>query len=256
MQNLTYEELSEFVKSDILQQFYVKRLEKLNELNFTELLKRKNPYLFKAKNIQTAEQLIRYILDAYLSSQEETIFGDLMEKLAIHICSAVYGGYKAEQGKFKSVDLIFDRDGKTYLVGIKSGPYWGNKDQIDAMKRNFNAAKALLRAEGNTQEIIAVNGCCYGKDSKPNKGEYLKLCGQAFWSLLSGDDDLYTKIIEPLDEEAKQKDEMFAEAYAKKVNIFTGLVLNGYCVEGVIDWIKLLEFVSKRPFGTLELPFA
>jgi len=71
MQNLTYEELSEFVKSDILQQFYIKRLEKLNELNFTELLKRKKPYLFKAKNIQTAEQLIRYILDAYLSSQEE-----------------------------------------------------------------------------------------------------------------------------------------------------------------------------------------
>src|SRR5437588_1119529 len=140
MQNLTYEELSEFVKSDILQQFYVKRLEKLNELNFTELLKRKNPYLFKAKNIQTAEQLIRYILDAYLSSQEETIFGDLMEKLAIHICSAVYGGYKAEQGKFKSVDLIFDRDGKTYIVGIKSGPHWGNRDQQDAMKRNFKAA--------------------------------------------------------------------------------------------------------------------
>ncbi len=250
MQNLTYEELAEFVKSDILQQFYLKRLEKLNALNFNELLKRKNPYLFKAKNIKTAEELIRYILDAFLSSQEETVFGDLMEKLAIHICKAVYGGYKAEQGKFKSIDLIFDRDGKTYVVGIKSGPHWGNRDQQDAMKRNFIAGKALLRAEGNTQEIIAVNGCCYGKDSRPNKGEYLKLCGQEFWSLISGEDDLYTKIIEPLDEEAQQKDDMFKDAYFKKVNIFTVQFGNMYFVGGEIDWVKLLEFVSRKPLST------
>src|SRR6266566_1736948 len=147
MQNLTYKELTEFVKSDILQQFYVKRLEKLNELSFTELVKRKNPYLFKAKNIQTAEQLIRYVLDAFLSSQEETMFGDLMEKLALHICKAVYGGYKPEEGKFKSVDLIFDRNGKTYVVGIKSGPHWGNSDQLARMKQSFKEAEPLLRAK-------------------------------------------------------------------------------------------------------------
>lgn len=251
MQNLSYEAIFEFVQSDVIQPFYIKRLEKLNRLTFDELLKRKNPYLFKAKNIQTAEEFTRYILDAFLSSQEETIFGDLMEKLAIHICEAIFGGYKAEQGKFKSIDLIFDRDGKTYLVGIKSGPHWGNKDQQDAMKRNFKAAKELLRAEGNTQEIIAVNGCCYGKDSQPDKGEYLKLCGQAFWSLISGDDDLYMKIIEPLDEEAKQKDDMFKDAYTKKINMFTAEFLNGYSVNGEIDWAKFLQFVSRRPVPKL-----
>lgn len=255
MQNLTYEELYAFVKSEVMQPFYDKRFEKLNELSFTELVKRKNPYLYKAKNIQTAEQFVRYALDAYLSSQEETIFGDLMEMLAIHICHAVYGGYKPEEGIFKSVDLIFDRGGKTYIVGIKSGPNWGNSDQVAKMKQSFKDAIPLLRAEGNTQEIVAVNGCCYGKDSKPNKGGYLKLCGQAFWEHISGDDDLYIRIIEPLDEEAKQKDETFQDAYNRKVNIFTGEFLHQYCPEGVIDWIKLLEFVSKKPLLALKLPF-
>ncbi|MCL6511217.1 MAG: hypothetical protein K6U78_11050 [Anaerolineae bacterium] len=36
---------------------------------------KKNPYLYRAKDIQTAEPLVRNILDAYLSSQEEGMFG-------------------------------------------------------------------------------------------------------------------------------------------------------------------------------------
>ncbi|HPK53898.1 MAG TPA: PmeII family type II restriction endonuclease, partial [Smithellaceae bacterium] len=36
---------------------------------------------------------------------------------------------------------------------------------------------------------------CYGKDSNPDKGDYLKLCGQIFWEFISGDENLYTDII-------------------------------------------------------------
>ncbi|GBE26604.1 modification methylase DpnIIB [bacterium BMS3Bbin03] len=45
----------------------------------------------------------------------------------------------------------------------------------------------------------------YGRDNKPDKGEYQKLCGQRFWTFLSGDDLLYTDIIEPLGHKAKEK---------------------------------------------------
>jgi len=92
-----------------------------------------------------------------------------------------------------------------------------------------------------------VNGCCYGKDNKPDKGEYLKLCGQAFWTFISGDDELYVKIIEPLDEEAKQKDEEFKKAYGKKINLLTSEFLQEFCETGDIDWVKLLRFVSSKP---------
>lgn len=57
--------------------FHQKRLEKLQELKLQSILKRKNPYLFKAKCLLTAEGLVRSVLDAYLSSQEETLFGGL-----------------------------------------------------------------------------------------------------------------------------------------------------------------------------------
>jgi hypothetical protein len=43
------------------------------------VLKRKNPYLLKAKYILTAEQIVKNIIDAHISSNEETIFGDWLE---------------------------------------------------------------------------------------------------------------------------------------------------------------------------------
>ncbi len=61
--------------------FHVKRLQNLDELKLHKILKRKNPYLFRAKNILTAQDLVKVLLDAHLSSQEETIFGDLVRML-------------------------------------------------------------------------------------------------------------------------------------------------------------------------------
>ena len=217
-------------------------------------MRRKNPYLFKAKNIQTAEELVRYILDAFLSSQEETIFGNLMEELAIFVCKKVYGGHKAEQGKFKSVDLIFEKDGKTYIVGIKSGPNWANSDQINRMKGNFKKARKILKSEGNTNTVVAINGCIYGKDNHPHKvnvrdkeKSYYKYCGQEFWEFITGDNKFYQQIILPIDKGAKKRDENFRNIYSAKINELTKDFSENYLTdEGHINWKKLIDFVSKK----------
>lgn len=169
MGKITQRELQLFISEEVIRAFNEKRISKLNKLSLSYILKRKNPYLFKAKNIETSEELVRYVLDAYLSSQEETIFGNLVEELAIFVCQKVFFGYKAEKGKFKSIDLIFVRQNKTYIVSIKSGVYWGNKDQIAEMKNNFKKAKKILISEGVKNKIIAINGCMYGKDKNRHK---------------------------------------------------------------------------------------
>ncbi|WP_371819634.1 PmeII family type II restriction endonuclease [Treponema sp. OMZ 791] len=43
----------------------------------------------------TAEQIVSGFLNAHISSNEETIFGDWLEGLALFINSKVYGGYKS-----------------------------------------------------------------------------------------------------------------------------------------------------------------
>ena len=68
-------EIRDYVAANI-SGFHQTRLLRLEGLKLKQILKRKNPYLFKAKNILTAEALVRVLLDAHLSSQEETLFGD------------------------------------------------------------------------------------------------------------------------------------------------------------------------------------
>jgi len=252
MKRLNYEKLNTFIASDVIKPFYEIRLNRLESAKLSTISKRKNPYLFKAKNVETAGDLARGILDAFLSSQEETIFGELMENLAIHVCYEVFRGKKAKEGKYRSVDLIFTRDKKTYIVGIKSGPNWGNSDQVNTMKKNLKVAKKLLRAELDKRNIVSVNGCIYGRDNHPHKVSkdpdlsYYKICGQAFWELISGDDQLYKKIIQPLDKEAKKRDEVFKELYVKKINEMTKDVIDIFYTKDGLDWNKIIDYVSKR----------
>lgn len=246
--SFSFNSIKEYVENNI-SNFHNTRLESLRLLSLKQILKRKNPYLFKAKNIIVAPDLVRLLLDAYLSSQEETVFGDFLEGLAIYICNQIYGGQKSS---YPSIDLEFERDNIFYIVSIKSGPNWGNADQIKKMRENFADAATKIRQTRSETLIIAVNGCCYGQEANPNKGDYFKYCGQYFWSFISGMDELYTQIIEPLGYKAKDRNEAFLEEYAKIVTNFTVEFANEFCEAGKIDWVKLVEFNSSRSEGQLR----
>lgn len=242
MQPVSLREIEAFVEANI-PAFHQNRIDKLKRLKLKTILKRKNPYLFKVKNITTAGDFIKTILDAYLSSQEETLFGGFLEELARFICHSVYGGQKSAA---EGIDLELVKDNIRYIITIKSGPSWGNSSQISRMKDNFRKAKRILKTNILTpQHIIAINGCCYGQDVYPDKGEYLKLCGQPFWAFISGNNDLYTDIIEPLGHKAKEKNELFLNEYAKITNTFTLEFLQDFCSpNGEILWKKLIAFNS------------
>jgi len=135
------------------------------------------------------------LVDAHISSNEETIFGDWLEGLAIFINGKVYGGWKSG---IPGVDLEFDNDGKRFIVNIKSGPNWGNSSQIAKMKSDFKTAAKTLRTSNSGIQVVAVNGCCYGKSNTPDQGDYFKYCGKTFWEFISSDPNLYTDLIEPI----------------------------------------------------------
>jgi len=238
---LDYNNLEKYIKEELVVGFYGKRFEKLETIRLNTLLKRKNPYLYRAKNLQTGEQFIRQILDAFLSSSEETQFGDLLEKLSIRICNEIFGGRKSAAA---GIDLEFERDGKYYIVSVKSSPNWGNSSQIKKMKTNFIAAKRALGTNSSIRNVIAVNGCCFGKDDIPDKGDYLKLCGQHYWSFISGDKDLYLKIIKPLGNQTKGKSFDFQKLYIKRLNEMTGEFLSLFCPNGIINWEMLIKYNS------------
>ena len=60
-----------------LDNFYTNLIKKVDSLNVKAVMKRKNPYLFRAKAMNGAAQIIDAILAAFVSSSEETIFGNV-----------------------------------------------------------------------------------------------------------------------------------------------------------------------------------
>ena len=192
----------------------------------------------------TSEKIIKGIVDAHISSNEETVFGDWLEGLAIFINNKVYDGRKSG---ITGIDLEFDKDNIRYIVTIKSGPNWGNSGQIDKMVEDFKTAKKALRTSNSKLTIVPVNGCCYGKEKQMDKGDYFKYCGQMFWEFISGEDCLYTEIIEPLGHKAKEKNDDFNKSYLQRINVFTKEFLNEFCNnKGEIDWAKIVMFNSSK----------
>lgn len=241
MKQLDLTDVTKYVEENI-GDFHQRRLSALSKLKLPRVLRQKNPYLFKAKNILTAEEFVRSITDAQISSSEETIFGDWLEGLAIFINSRVYGGRKSNA---KGIDLEFDEDSVRYIVSIKSGPNWGNSSQVAKMRSDFISATKSLRTSNSRINVIAVNGCCYGVDKNPNKGDYFKYCGADFWKFVSGEAELFVDLIKPLGYAAKEKNEEFRESYAKVINKFTLDFGNDYCkTDGAIDWEKIVRFNS------------
>lgn len=243
MANVTVQEITKFIE-DHIPEFHLKRLENLSNLKLRKVLRRKNPYLFKAKFVTSAPELVKGILDAHLSSQEETIFGGFLESLAIFICERVFSGKKSSA---EGIDLEFERGGIYYIVSVKSGPNWGNSSQIKKMRQNFLQAKRILGTNTSAKNIVAVNGCCYGQENIEDKGDYLKKCGESFWGFVSGDDQFFTVIIEPLGHRAKERNEEFQIEYGKVINRFTAEFIKDFCFpDGAIFWEKLVKFNSAR----------
>jgi len=242
MRQLNPSEVVAFIEENI-GDFHERRAASLRKLQLAQVLKKKNPYLFKAKNINDAHDLVKLLLDAHLSSQEETIFGEFLERLAIFVCGRVFDGRKSSA---EGIDLEFMRDDALYIVSVKSGPNWGNSGQVKRMVENFRQAKRILRSSNTKANIQAINGCCYGRDNRPDKGDYLKLCGQEFWRFISDSDRLFVEIIEPLDYQAKERTKEFLVEYSRNLNLFTQEFMDVFCIDGRIDWDKLVRFNSGR----------
>jgi len=238
MNSLNLDEVCAYVNQSI-EFFHRRRIEIISHLTLKQLTN-KNPYLFRAKNITTASALIQSTLDAFLSSSEEKLFGDFLEDLAIFIASKTINGRKSTA---PGMDLEFEREGVYYLVSIKSGPNWGNSSQHKRLATDFAQAERRLRQSAHIKAVQKVLGICYGKTKTATTSDgYIKVVGQNFWTLISGNKNLYIEIIEPLGYKAKEHNDHYHNEYGKVSNTLTYHFIQTYCTpDGAIDWPKLIQ---------------
>lgn len=239
------EEAKQFVADNIRAGFHDPRLAKIEALKLHEVLTRKNPYLFKAKNLINAEDLVKSLVDAHLSSQEETVFGGFLEQVAIFCSSRAVGGRKSG---IDGVDLEFERDGVLHLVNIKSGPNWHNKSSLQKLREDFIRARKTLLSNAKPRPVRFLNGCCYGR-VHTDYGDFEKVCGETFWTLISGEPGLFVELVEPLGFEAKRHNDAFAQKYAQVRTGFTKHFIDQFCdpTDFSIDWDKIVRMNSGTP---------
>ncbi len=166
-----------------------------------------------------------------------------MEQLAIFVNGRVFGGRKSG---IEGIDLEFEREGVLYLVNIKSGPNRGNSSQVGQMKEQFRKAKQRFRTSGGSLHVECVNGCCYGKGVR-DKGDYRKLCGQAFWEFISGMENLYIDLIVPLGHNARKWNDAYETKYEAVLSRMIADFRAKFCLpNGSIDWEKIVRYNSGK----------
>lgn len=154
----------------------------------------KNPFLYRARSYDnSAEKLADRLIEAFLSSSEETKFGDILEEIAICVCKEAKNGRKSST---LGIDLEFeDNNGYRTIVQIKSGVNWGNSSQRKKLVSDFQTATKVLRQstgflnidrETPIQNITCVEGICYGPSRIKDLGSHFQIVGDEFWELISG----------------------------------------------------------------------
>ena len=237
---MTDKELEDYV-AEKLHLFYAQRLAKLRKMNLTAVLK-KNSYLFRAKGVSNAADFVESVLQAYLSSSEETAFGTLFfEPLTLEVLK-VKGAIKTGS---KGTDIEFDTPTKHTVIAVKSATNSQNSSAQDKQNLEFIKINQTVRAKGKAFD--AILGYSYGRVSKefPEGKIYRRLAGQAFWQELSGDGEFYLKILRAMkDYPIRHREEYDLERTKLSNRLTQGFALNFLDAEGSIDWEKLLRFNS------------
>jgi hypothetical protein len=123
---------------ECLTKFYDSRLLGLQNLSLKKILKKKNPYLYRALGVEKASEIVEEIMRAHVTSSDETIFGNVFFE---PIARAAAGGRVAPS---EGVDLAIEAKDRYLAVAVKSGPNWGNRDQHRRQSTNFESLRNRL----------------------------------------------------------------------------------------------------------------
>lgn len=228
--------------SELLDDFYKRRIEKIKTLKLKHTLSRKNPYLYRAIGVQKASEIVEGLLSAYMSSSDEGIFGDaFFEPLAKFASGGVIS-------PSEGVDVACESEAVYSAIAVKSGINVFNAQSRRRQIDDFKALENRLRKLQKHYDPIV--GYCYGKKQqrKNFKAPFRELAGQVFWEMITGDPDFYLKIIRMMKEKPQEHLIEFKTAWDAAINRFTNEFFEEFCnTEGTVNWEKLLEFNSGKP---------
>lgn len=222
-----------------LKKFYANRLTGLKNLSLKKVLKKKNPYLYRALGVEKASEIVEQILAAYITSSDETIFGNVFFEPIARL--AARGRVASGEG----VDFVVEMPGRILAVAVKSGPNWGNADQHKRQSTNFGSLRQRLYKMN--KQFDPLVGQAYGQQtSAPTENSrFRRRSGQVFWQEITGDPNFFLKLIRLMRDVPEGNKPRFRAEWDQAVNRFTRDFMKDFCrKDGSIDWEDLVAFNS------------
>ena len=231
------EALSSLVKKH-LSHFYTRRIDCLDNLSLKDVLKRKNPYLFRAVGVHDVGELIRNLLLAYSSSSDETVFGNEFFEPLVRDLS------KGKTADGEGVDVLVETTTQITAYAIKSGTSVFNSSSRRDQEQSF--VKMRNRLYKTHKQFDAAVGYCYGrKGRRNNAAPFREVAGQEFWKEITGDPECYIKVIEAMRNYPDIHRMEFLQAWTRAVNRFSAeFMYNFMSQDGTINWPALLRYNS------------
>lgn len=233
--------------AELLGVLYERRFAQLSALTLTKLMN-KNPYLYRAVGIQRPVDLLDGLVDARISSSDETIFGnEFFEPLALWAAGAAQlPGRNVSVGAGAGQDISIESPTEYFAISVKSGKNIFNSQSDKGQKTEFDQLEARLKKLKKAFHKIVGFG--YGRHAKP-KGEkpILKKAGQDFWELLTGESDFYIRISDAISKPAAIHKAAFDEALLKKHSeLLRQFMIDFVDRDGTVRWNSVVEFNSAR----------
>ena len=204
-------------------------------------LAKKNLFLYRLRGVSSPEELAETALQAFSSSSEETMFGQLLENCAIIV------GKHARQGRksaIEGIDMEYGEKNLLTILQIKSGKNWGNSSQHKQMASTFAKARRIYTQGSPNRQIQCIEGIAYGERQAVDKGNHWRYVGPAFWEEISGGWGTLSK--EFMDVLAKHAQNGFNEA-REHARIETARVLEAKQLvqNDAILWTELHNCISE-----------
>jgi hypothetical protein len=224
-----------------LRNFYEHRLSGLKDLSLKKVLKKKNPYLYRAMGMENASDIVEQLMAAFITSSDETIFGNVFFEPLARVVA------KGNASPSEGIDFIVETSEKYLAVAVKSGPNWGNADQHKRQSTNFESLKRRLYKMN--KQFDPLVGQAYGQQSSEptENSRFRRRSGQAFWEEITGDNEFYLKIIRCMRDVPQRFRPKWKSQWDQAVNRFSREFMDDFCFDdGSIDWEKLVAFNSSN----------
>ena len=231
----------------LLVRLYEKRFAALDKLTLDRLLA-KNPYLYRALGISDASEFIQQLMIAFVSSSDETIFGnDFFEPLAIfaakNSATATENLRSVTVGAGAGQDIAIETANAYLAISVKSGTNIFNSQSSKGQGSEFQALQARLKKLNKMFRPIIGYG--YGRKNLRAASAVEKLAGQAFWELLSGESDFYLRISKSMEQFSRDHGMAYKIKFeTKRHQLLRDFMINYVQQDGVILWDKVVAFNS------------